>query len=125
MRLRVRVLALISTALVLFTGLAPGLERCGSHGAPGAGPDAMAGHMMEMPHHGPATAAGAAWTVPPAGADAHSICCLFMSTCSTHCFVAGGGAMIRDAGLPAAASQALALSLASILRPPESPPPRA
>jgi hypothetical protein len=127
MRLSARLLALVSTALVLFAGVAPGLERCGRHAA-GVGAVALAHHEMEMPaapgampgdEHGPA------WSASHPDQSPHSICCLYMSTCATHCFVGAGIAGARVADPPTGTSAALARALASVVAPPESPPPRA
>jgi hypothetical protein len=117
-RLHLRIFALLSTALVLFAGVAPGLGRCGRHGA-GAGGEAMAGHAMEMP------AAPAASGAPDQSAGPHAVCCLFMSTCSSHCYVGGGSASARATDSHTAVAGGLARALASVASPPESPPPRA
>lgn len=120
-----RLSALFSACLVLFAGLAPGLERCSTHGGP-AGDSPMSG--MVMSHAGlpgdTEPSGPAVWNTADHPASSTGANCPLMTSCSSQCYVAATPVIVGMSSDRLAVAMHWTPVLLSLLTAPESPPPK-
>jgi hypothetical protein len=124
MSLGSRLFALFSAALVVYAGVAPGLERCSVHGNP-TGDSPMSG--MAMSHAGMPSQTGqgsAGWTTPGHPASSAATNCSVMTSCSSQCYVGTTPVIVGTGSDRLAVAMPSTPVLMSLVTAPESPPPK-